>query len=129
MQLCMWAGVEDNGYPRGLNRQDLEQSIQTLTAMTEAAGAALQTLQEMPATDGRSYLIAKVVRLCRDELSYTDLRIAGAFFAPLQVRCLTGRAAAGYSLYCGSSESALSAAFSWPNHQWTDSGQISSLNY
>lgn len=71
------AGVEDDGYPRGLGAQDLELSVQTLTAMTQAVNAALQPLKELPASKGRSYLIVRVYRLCLDELAYTDLCIAG----------------------------------------------------
>lgn len=75
----MSAGVEDDGYPRGLSPQDLDTSLNTLKAMTESVNAVLQPLREMPASKGRSFLIVRVYRLCQDELSYTDLRIAGAF--------------------------------------------------
>ena len=50
----------------------------TLRAMAEAVSADIQPLREMPASKGRAYLIVRVHRLCLDELSYTDLHIAGA---------------------------------------------------
>ena len=89
------AGVEDDGYPRGLSKHDLDSSLVTLRAMAEAVSADIQPLREMPASKGRAYLIVRVHRLCLDELSYTDLHIAGAQLLATAVTSFAGCEATG----------------------------------
>jgi GTPase len=72
------AGVEDDGYPRGLTPADLEQSLTTLRAMAAEVHAACTLVRTLPGSSGRACIIVRVHRICRDEVSYTDLRIAGA---------------------------------------------------
>ncbi len=76
--LCMHAtGVEDDGYPRGLSEPDLEASLATLAAMAAEVHAAAQLLRSFPGSAGRRCGAARVRRICRDEVTYDDLRIAG----------------------------------------------------
>ncbi len=72
------AGVEDDGYPRGLTPGDLEQSLTTLRAMAAEVHAACTLVRTLPGSSDRSCVVVRVHRICRDEVSYTDLRIAGA---------------------------------------------------
>ena len=53
-------------------------TLASLAAMAEevAAGAALQAL--LPGTRARKCAVVSVVRLCQEDVGYTDLRIAGA---------------------------------------------------
>ncbi len=75
---CEWgAGVEDDGYPRGLTLADLEQSLTTLRAMAAEVHAACTLVRSLPGSSGRSCVVVRVHRICRNEVSYTDLRIAG----------------------------------------------------
>ena len=52
-------------------------TLASLAAMAEevAAGAALQAL--LPGTRARKCAVVSVVRLCQEDVGYTDLRIAG----------------------------------------------------
>ena len=78
LSLCiLWTGVEDDGYPRGLTPGDLEQSLTTLRAMATEVHAACTLVRTLPGSNGRSCVVVRVHRICRDEVSYTDLRIAG----------------------------------------------------
>ena len=76
-ELGFGEGVEDDGYPRGLTPQELDTSYLTLKAMAVAVNATIQPVREMPACRGRVYVVFKISRVCRNHLSYTDLRIAG----------------------------------------------------
>jgi hypothetical protein len=80
---CM-SGVEDDGYPRGLTGSDLEQSLTTLKAMAAEVHAACTLVKMLPGSNMRSCAVVRVHRICRDEVSYTDLRIAGEL---LQYSC------------------------------------------
>jgi GTPase len=70
-------GVEDNGYLRGLHRTDLEGSLATLRAMAREVYAATVLLEEIPGARGGTCALVRVHRMCVDEASYMDLRIAG----------------------------------------------------
>ena len=71
------AGVEDDGFPRGLTEADLEQSLTTLRAMAAEVHAIAMHLRTLPGSCGRSCAVLRVHRICRNEVSYVDLRIAG----------------------------------------------------
>ena len=71
------SGVEDDGYPRGLCKADLEASLATLATMAAEVHAAAQPLRSFPGSDGRQCATARVRRICRHEVTYADLRIAG----------------------------------------------------
>jgi len=75
------AGVEDDGFPRGLTEADLEQSLTTLKAMAAEVHATCTQLRMLPGSSGRSCAVLRVHRICRNEVSYVDLRIAGKYFA------------------------------------------------
>lgn len=69
--------MEDDGYPRGLTPADLEQSLTTLRAMAAEVHAACALVRSLPGSSDRTCVVVRVHRICRDEVSYTDLRIAG----------------------------------------------------
>ena len=69
--------MEDDGYPRGLTPADLEQSLTTLRAMAAEVHAACTLVRSLPGSNDRTCVVVRVHRICRDEVSYTDLRIAG----------------------------------------------------
>ena len=75
------AGVEDDGFPRGLTEADLEQSLTTLKAIAAEVHATCTQLRMLPGSSGRSCAVLRVHRICRNEVSYVDLRIAGKRFA------------------------------------------------
>lgn len=81
-----YAGVEDDGYPRGLNQADMDTSLATLRAMAEEVHAATTLLRRAAGTRKRHCAIVHVHKLCVDDVTYTDLRIAG-------MQCFTGTAA------------------------------------
>ena len=76
-ELSLCAGVEDDGFPRGLSEADLEQSLTTLKAMAAEVHATVTQLRALPGSSGRACAVLRVHRICRDEVSYVDLRIAG----------------------------------------------------
>ena len=76
-------GVEDDGFPRGLTEADLEQSLTTLRAMAAEVHATAAQVRALPGSSGRSCAVLRVHRICRNEVSYVDLRIAGAHPVPL----------------------------------------------
>lgn len=73
-----FVGVEDDGYPRGLTQADLDTSLATLHAMAEEVHAATTLLRKAAGTRKRQCAIVRVHKLCVDDVSYTDLRIAVA---------------------------------------------------
>ena len=72
-----FAGVEDDGYPRGLTQTDMDTSLATLRAMAEEVHAATIMLRKAAGTRKRQCAIVRVHKLCVDDVTYTDLRIAG----------------------------------------------------
>lgn len=72
-----YAGVEDDGYPRGLTQTDMDTSLATLRAMAEEVQAATTLLRKAAGTRKRQCAIVRVHKLCVDDVTYTDLRIAG----------------------------------------------------
>lgn len=71
------AGVEDDGYPRGLQPRELEGSLETLRAMAAEVCSAATQLRRMEGALGRVWAVVRVHRLCVDSVAYTDLRIVG----------------------------------------------------
>ncbi|KAL0047701.1 hypothetical protein WJX82_009826 [Trebouxia sp. C0006] len=71
-------GVEDDGYPRGLTQTDMDISLATLRAMSEEVHAATTLLRKAAGTRKRQCAIVRVHKLCVDDVTYTDLRIAVA---------------------------------------------------
>ena len=69
--------MEDDGYPRGLTQTDMDISLATLRAMSEEVHAATTLLREAAGTRKRQCAIVRVHKLCVDDVTYTDLRIAG----------------------------------------------------
>ena len=89
-ELCACAGVEDDGFPRGLIEADLEQSLTTLKAMAAEVHATCTHLRSLPGSSGRACAVLRMHRICRNEVSYVDLRIAGEApsMRPLHAPCL-----------------------------------------
>ena len=56
----MYPGVEDNGYPKGLEPHDLEGSIATLHNMAASLGATATLLQYIPGAWGRRAALLRV---------------------------------------------------------------------
>ncbi len=69
--------MEDDGYPRGLTQTDMDISLATLRAMGEEVHAATTLLRKAAGTRKRQCAIVRVHKLCVDDVTYTDLRIAG----------------------------------------------------
>lgn len=69
--------MEDDGYPRGLTQTDMDISLATLRAMSEEVHAATTLLRKAAGTRKRQCAIVRVHKLCVDDVTYTDLRIAG----------------------------------------------------
>lgn len=69
--------MEDDGYPRGLTQTDMDISLATLRAMSEEVHAATMLLRKAAGTRKRQCAIVRVHKLCVDDVTYTDLRIAG----------------------------------------------------
>ena len=69
--------MEDDGYPRGLTQTDMDISLATLCAMSEEVHAATTLLRKAAGTRRRHCAIMRVHKLCVDDVTYTDLRIAG----------------------------------------------------
>lgn len=72
------AGVEDDGYPRGLEAAALANSLATLGRMAAEAGAAAAVVRTLAGGSARKCAIVRVHRLCGPDIQYTDLRVAGA---------------------------------------------------
>ncbi len=66
-----------DGYPRGLTQTDMDTSLATLRAMAEEVHAATTLLRKAAGTRKRQCAIVRVHKLCVDDVTYTDLRIAG----------------------------------------------------
>ncbi|KXZ52069.1 hypothetical protein GPECTOR_10g1092 [Gonium pectorale] len=73
-----YIGIEDNGYPKGLDPADLEGSIATLGRMASYLGAAAALLHYIPAAWGRRAALLRVATRTAQEARHTDLRIAVA---------------------------------------------------
>eukprot|EP00192_Tetraselmis_astigmatica_P002256 CAMPEP_0117686214 /NCGR_PEP_ID=MMETSP0804-20121206/22300_1 /TAXON_ID=1074897 /ORGANISM="Tetraselmis astigmatica, Strain CCMP880" /LENGTH=1054 /DNA_ID=CAMNT_0005497831 /DNA_START=599 /DNA_END=3763 /DNA_ORIENTATION=+ len=70
-----YLGVEDNGYPRGLEPRELEPSLSTIMAMADRLDAAATVDRILEAPRGRVALRLSVRRLATDEVNYEDVRV------------------------------------------------------
>ncbi|KAG2502058.1 hypothetical protein HYH03_000552 [Edaphochlamys debaryana] len=73
-----YIGVEDNGYPKGLEPADLEGSIGTLQHMASSLGAAASLVHYLPGAWGRRAALLRVATATSEEACHTDLRVAVA---------------------------------------------------
>ncbi|GFR43379.1 hypothetical protein Agub_g4451 [Astrephomene gubernaculifera] len=73
-----YIGVEDNGYPKGLEPQDLAASIATLQHMASSLGSAVTLISYLPAAWGRKAALMRVASSAAQEACHTDLRIVVA---------------------------------------------------
>lgn len=70
-----YVGVEDNGYPRGLEPPALEQSLRTVMRMADKLDAAATVDRVLEAPLGRVAVRLSVRRLATDEANYEDVRV------------------------------------------------------
>eukprot|EP00955_Chlamydomonas_euryale_P025836 272766-Chlamydomonas_euryale.AAC.1 len=54
-----FVGVEDDGYPRGLEECDLRRSMATLRHMADALGAEVALVRTLPGAGGRTCALAR----------------------------------------------------------------------
>ncbi|GLC40915.1 hypothetical protein PLESTF_001055800 [Pleodorina starrii] len=73
-----YIGIEDNGYPKGLEPAELDGSIATLHRMADHLGAFVTLLHYLPAAWGRRAALLRVANGTAQEACHTDLRIAVA---------------------------------------------------
>jgi len=72
------AGVEDDGYPRGLPPGELAASLAVLRALAAEAGCGAALVRTLPGARARACALLRVTRLAAAEAGHVDLRIAGA---------------------------------------------------
>ena len=72
-----YIGVEDDGYPRGLDEMGLATSLATLTRMAKETCAAAAVVRTLAGGADRKCAIVRLHRLCGPDICYTDLRVAG----------------------------------------------------
>jgi hypothetical protein len=77
-----YLGVEDDGYPKGLEDEDLQKSINTLHHMARALGATVGLVRKIPGTNGRTCALMRVRKESSMPALYVDLRVAGACLVP-----------------------------------------------
>ncbi|GLI70309.1 hypothetical protein VaNZ11_015260 [Volvox africanus] len=73
-----YIGIEDNGYPKGLEPAELEASIGTLQRMAASLDAFVTLVHYLPAAWGRRAALLRVATSTAQEACHTDLRIAVA---------------------------------------------------
>lgn len=77
-----YVGVEDGGYPRGLNDNDLRLSLNNLNYMASALKSTATIARLFQGASGRSCALVQVRRDCIEDVHYLEMRIAGVL-APL----------------------------------------------
>ena len=70
-------GVEDDGYPKGLEPRELESSAATLMTMASSLSASVRLVRHLPGAFGRLAALYHVTANRVDDLRYTDLRVSG----------------------------------------------------
>eukprot|EP00798_Chlamydomonas_sp_ICE-L_P006225 gene6225-2842_t len=76
---CYYAvGVEDDGYPKGLDDVQLESSAAVLHLMANTLNACVRVVKYMPGVFGRRCLLLHVKLCCLEVMECSDLRIAVA---------------------------------------------------
>jgi hypothetical protein len=72
-----YVGIEDGGYPRGLEANDLRLSLNNLNYMAQSLKATATIAKLLHGAHGRAYALAHVRRNCVEEMHYVELRVAG----------------------------------------------------
>lgn len=75
--LCALAGVEDDGFVRGLDARELEASLRVLRGMARSLHASATVLEQLHAEGGRRGALVRVTCNAEEDAGYVDLRIAG----------------------------------------------------
>jgi Elongation factor Tu GTP binding domain len=82
-----YVGVEDRGYPAGLEENDLRLSLNNLNYMAQSLRATATIAHLFLGAFGRLCALVQVRRNCVEEMRYVELRVAGARRAPLHDKC------------------------------------------
>ena len=73
-----YVGIEDCGYPCGLDANDLRLSLNNLNYMAQSLKATASVARLFLGAHGRSCALVRVGRNCADDVNYVELRVAGA---------------------------------------------------
>eukprot|EP00798_Chlamydomonas_sp_ICE-L_P007098 gene7098-201_t len=74
---CYYAvGVEDDGYPKGLEEHQLESSLRVLRLMAHSLTAHVYVVKDIVGANGRRCVLAAVKLDCLEDLDCKDLRVA-----------------------------------------------------
>ncbi|CAD7702244.1 unnamed protein product [Ostreobium quekettii] len=77
-QCTYYIGVEDDGYPRGLEADDLNASLAVAKRMAESLSATATVRQWCKGASGLHYAILDVQQNCSEDVTGLDIRIAVA---------------------------------------------------
>lgn len=91
-----YIGVEDKGYPCGLEQIELDASIANLTAMAHSLHAVATLMTVLAGAHGRRCALLRVSRNTCDDVAYLDLRVAGAMRGSLTIASAMHGGHAGY---------------------------------
>ena len=70
-------GVEDDGYPRGLEPRELQGSVAVLQSMAQALQAVARVVEEVPGAKGRKAVLLHIKQKEEENVTYIDLRVVG----------------------------------------------------
>lgn len=70
-------GVADDGYPRGLPAEELEESIEGVFKMAELLHAKAEIKWRFHGGFGQECVVIKITRSLNDQLDIIDLRLGG----------------------------------------------------
>jgi GTPase len=73
-----YVGVEDGGYPRGLEENDLRLSLNNLNYMASSLKATAIIARLFLGAHRRFCALVQVRRNCVEDVNYVELRVAGA---------------------------------------------------
>jgi len=73
-----YLGVDDDGYPKGLDAPNLDASLATINAMATQLRAIATLVRCFPGAHGRRCALVHIQRGTQEEVCYTDLRVAVA---------------------------------------------------
>lgn len=74
---CDAPGVEDDGYPRGLDPKELQGSIGVVTTMASSLSATARVVELLPGAYGRQAAILHIRCKEEEDMDYQDLRVVG----------------------------------------------------
>jgi len=75
--LLLLPGVEDDGYPRGLDPQELATSISMLSRMAASLQATARLVEYRPGGFGRTAALLHLKENAEEDMRATEIRVAG----------------------------------------------------